>query len=319
MKQSNPWDSISVPKENVNLIRVDSGHPLDLFWGRDMAGKYLLLFSINSDTLTKPKLPKLNGIDLYFQKVPHGDKIHFAIVLNELENWELFLALCKDIVLASSSVLDAELAVKVVVRRLHRWREFLKKGNPNILSEEKIKGLLGELLFIERELDPVFSIENAVEFWQGPNDAPQDFNIRNCAVEVKCQSGTTNPMVRISSLEQLCPQLPKMYLYVVTLGRCPKEDSDSLTLPKVVKSINEKLIDSGGGLFEKFNNLLMQVGYFYTDEYNEFSYVLSDVQVYDVRDGFPRISMQNVDNGIEKVSYSISLLECENFKCNLGL
>lgn len=154
----------------------------------------------------------------------------------------------------------------------------------------------------------------AASFWVGPEGSPQDFSINRSAIEVKCQLGTTQPYVRISSAEQLSPQLPEMYLYVVTLGKARADHQDAVTLPGLVASIRTELESHAPQQAERFSNLLLGMGYFDSEKYFEFSYVIADSQMFEVRDNFPRIPAESLSTGIIKVTYDISVAECLAFK-----
>ena len=115
------------------------------------------------------------------------------MLLKEDGNWEIFLSLCNDLIQATRQTDDTSSAVKAILRRLTRWQEFLKKSRINVLSEEEIKGLIGELIFIKNHLIPAFGNDQAIKYWQGPEGLPQDFNVNDSAIEVKCQNGATSP------------------------------------------------------------------------------------------------------------------------------
>ena len=121
--------------------------------------------------------------------------------------------------------------------------------------------MIGELLFIVKHVSPAFGMGQAIQFWQGAEDMPQDFNIENCAVEVKCRLGTTAPSVHISSVEQFCTQLSKMYLYVVTLGKTDAEAENVLNLPNLISQIRHELETAAPSALERFNNLIYQTDY----------------------------------------------------------
>jgi hypothetical protein len=178
------------------------------------------------------------------------------------------------------------------------------------LSEEQIKGLIGELLFIRNHLVPAFGYADAVNFWVGPEDAPQDFNINDAAVEVKCQAGTTQPYIKISSVDQLSPQLPHMFLYVVTLGKTTQDHQDAINLPTLVKLIRNELELTSPQQAERFVDLLFGLGYVDSGKYREFNYIFTEEIMFEVREGFPRIDAQSIHEGITRLRYNINLSEC---------
>ena len=310
---NNPWSAITPPNNDVSARRIDHTHPLDLFWARDFHGRYLLICEVDSnESLEKHKLPELAGI--YAMFMPLENRQRLILSLNENANWEMFFALCNDLVEATRIREGAADAVSIIHRRLVKWSEFLKKKRADILDEQAIRGLIGELHFIKKYLIPVFGPGAAASFWVGPEGSPQDFSINRSAIEVKCQLGTTQPYVRISSAEQLSPQLPEMYLYVVTLGKARADHQDAVTLPGLVASIRTELESHAPQQAERFSNLLLGMGYFDSEKYFEFSYVIADSQMFEVRDNFPRIPTESLSTGIIKVTYDISVAECLSFK-----
>lgn len=313
---NNPWDKISPPAKDVSARLVDHTHGLDLFWARDHLGHYLFVYEFPpEEAIPKINLPDLAGIQAVY--LPAGNNIsknRLVLMLNEQGNWELFLSLCNDLVQATRQAKTSASAVQTILRRLARWHEFLKKNPNDLLTEEKIKGLIGELLFIKKYLIPVFGAGQAVQFWQGPEGLPQDFNVSNSAIEVKCQSGASSPYVKITSADQLCPQLPEMYLFVITLGKTTPETKDAINLPGLVTHIRDSLQSAASTQIERFNDLLYMVGYTDSEQYLEFSYLLVDQTMFEVKESFPRICAGNIHHGIVKLSYNISLSECEPFQ-----
>ena len=134
------------------------------------------------------------------------------------------------------------------------------------------------------------------------------------AIEVKSQSGATSPYVKISSADQLCTQLPEMYLFVVTLGRAALETKNSINLCQLVSQIRERLKSEGSTHIERFNDLLYTVGYIESDRYLDFNYLTTGQKMYRVSEGFPRICSKSLHPGVLNLSYSISLAACAEFE-----
>jgi hypothetical protein len=313
---NNPWERIDQPFKEASARRVDPVHPLDLFWGHDSLGHYLFIFEFSSEeVLPKIHLPDLVGIkSAFFSDSDQHHVRRFILLLNDKHNWEIFLSLCSDLVEATRYADTPLIAVQTIINRLEHWQEFLKNKRSEILSEEEILGLIGELLFIKKYLIPVFGVDQSIKFWQGPEGLPQDFNVSNCAVEIKTRSGSTTPYIKISSVDQLCPQLPEMYLQVFTLGITILDDPGSINLPELIYQIRDALRTEASGQTERFNDLLHSIGYFDSDRYLDFNYVLVDEKMFQVTDGFPRVCSKDLHRGIKNLTYSISLLECASFE-----
>ena len=230
---NNPWDTIIPPSKDVSALRADADHPLDLYWAKDHLGRYLFVYEYDADKKLEDSVtPDLVGIETIPMILENG-RARLVLVLKDKANWELFYSICNDLLNATRLIKKASSAVDSILRRLYKWQEFLKRNRSDILSEEKIKGLIGELTFLRNHLIPKFGIVDAVKFWCGPEGAPQDFNVNDSAVEVKCQSGSTLPCVKIASPDQLSSQLPKTYLYVVTLGKTTEDNEEALNLPEL--------------------------------------------------------------------------------------
>jgi hypothetical protein len=311
---NNPWDPIDQPTREFNALRVDSSHPLDLFWALNETGSYMFVYEFQSaNLLTTSQLPKVAGLDIESRKIDEESKL-IVLILKDKQNWELFYSLCSDLVQATRESSGHESAVATFIRRLNRWQEFLKRGRPDLLVEERIKGLLGELVFLRDHLMKAFSAEFAVDCWKGPEGFPQDFNVNQIAIEVKCQSGGSIPSVRINSADQLVSQLPQLFLHVVTLARSDAAQISVINLPLVVEDLRTSIGFASSAALERFNDLLLAVGYTDSTEYLDFNYVMVSEDSFQVREAFPRIQAHELMPGVERVSYTIRLSACRPFE-----
>jgi hypothetical protein len=313
---ANPWENMAPALGDVSARRIDESHPLDLYWARDHLGRYLFIYEMPyDDAPATARMPSLVGVDTLYMPAGSGTSTaRLILVLNETGNWELFYALCNDLVRATSASADSRHAVDTIIRRLNRWQEFLRRQRSDILTAEKIRGLIAELIFLKNHLIPAFGAGSAVQFWQGPQGSPQDFNVNVSAIEVKCKLGSTAPHVTITSADQLCPQLPKMYLFVVTLGNSAPDAPDAINLPDLVAEIRSALETENPNTVERFNDLLFLVGYVDSDNYREFSFVVVDQTMFRVAEGFPRVCPADVHPGIVRLSYDIRLADCASFE-----
>lgn len=309
----NPWDQIKKPKVDFNVRLVGESHPLRLYWGRDTQGRYLFIFVSAPETiLDRKSLPNLSGISVAVASSASDCKL--VLILNDTVNWELFYSLCEDLVLATSRTEKDSHGIIIILRRLSRWQAFLRREHPGILSDEAIKGLVGELLFLMDKVAQSFSWEESVSFWKGPEDAPQDFAVHDAAVEVKCQSGGSKPSVRISSAEQLTPQLPKGFLAVYTIASADPGNPEAFTLNRLVSEIRRKLHCESENTRERFEDMLYLSGYTTREEYDDAFFMRIALKCYQIVEGFPRIEMAAIPDGIEHLSYALRLESCAPFE-----
>ena len=312
---NNPWEKIEIPKEEFNARRVDSAHKLNLFWAKDVSGNFLFVVDIESDSFLKNQIPEIAGIKI--TPYQYGKIIKLVFVLNKVSDWELFYSVCDDIIKTTEGI-TAKHAWDVIRRRLIRWREFLKRSRSQILSEEKIKGLIGELIFLKNFSFVKFGISASLKNWTGPLGTPQDFVFPDCAVEVKCQAGTAFSHITISSADQLVSPSPSLYIFVVTLTNAESETPNMVSLPLIIRQIEEIIDKNDPNVLETFKDLLLNVGYQETESYENYYYLLLDTRMYKVGDGFPRILPEQVPAGIDKISYRIDLSPCKEFLVDIS-
>ena len=64
----------------------------------------------------------------------------------------------------------------------------------------------------------------------------------------------------------------------------------------------------------EINECLKNINYSETDDYDNVSYKLLEVNHYDINDTFPRLKKENLPKAIEIASYSLHLNEIEKWK-----
>lgn len=311
-----PWDAITSPATDLNLIRVDDTHPHDFSWGKDAAGKLLLVLKFRTakiDELKKRKL-ELNGIKTDIRRVPTTEETYFQLALQSTENADIFYTLCNDLIEKTRTVSNIHAALTLIYARLNCWRTFLSRANRNLLSAQEVQGLFGELKFLEECIDEKHvSIQAAIEGWQGPLGAPHDFIFGQSAVEMKSISGSQADSVRISSESQLTTHLQTLHMRVVFLA----QDTDcrmGLSLNGLIRQLREKIRDND--LISTFDSRLFEVGYIDIPEYDFPCFSIAQIRTYEIRNGFPRITPESLFSGISDVSYSIRFSSITEYICN---
>lgn len=313
--RNNPWSYLKRPEKDLSVRLVDPDHTLDLFWATDNAGDYLFVWRYNQlkNNSKQGALPNLSGMKLNHIQ-DREDVGRYVLRLVGKEDWEIFMTLCSDLVEAMRRA-EAEIeALQIFLRRMDRWQTFLSKRRPSILNESTIKGLIGELHFLFYRLNAEIGLDAAVNAWGGPFGTPQDFCHGANAFEVKCQSGGSSPSIRITSAEQLTPQVENLFLYVLTMAPCSEDDTKALTLPILIEKIRTKLIQQSSEGLEKFSDALIEIGYIDSSEYDRFSYILITESTYRVTDPFPRITTNMINPVLDRISYSIPLSACSEFE-----
>lgn len=307
MRRPDPWARLSCPPDfgRISAFRVSPELDREVFWTRDHLGQIGVQFSFKATVTMPSSLPKLKGISIWAQDSPAA--IRFTLA--DAKDMEIFHALAEDLlVFTSSGGSDQEILSRLLLR-LERWQRLLAKERRGVLSPREVRGLFGELSFLEQEVLPWMG-PKAVETWNGPDGAPQDFAIGLKVVEVKTRATASPSKVTISSPAQLWPSLPGMHLVVYPIGPSPQPGSGR-SLAELVSDLRTTL----QGEFEaRFEDKLERAGYLDLPDYEEESYLLGPMESFEVRDGFPRIAPGSIPDGVEGVTYSIELDKCQQFR-----
>ncbi|GAM58165.1 hypothetical protein JCM19231_1546 [Vibrio ishigakensis] len=304
-----PWFAL----DNNKKIRATKSSYVNAWWFVDSNGNYCFKAFSNAKPKAKLRKPELTGMDTDIAI----DDESVILRLRNKHNASLFYSLCKDIIGKIES-LDYY-THSTILERIDKWQKFLKKSNDGLLSTEKIKGLIGELYFINSYLCDCkgFTAAEAIEFWTGPLGSNQDFCLSDAAFEIKCKTGTSHPKIKISSETQLDKLLDKLYLYVLVISPARSYDEGIESLPELIEKIKSKLIDSGSiEKIDEFEEKLLSIGYIYNEKYDDHKFILSSGTFYIVNDSFPKISRQEVPRCISDVTYSINLDDISSFIIN---
>jgi len=302
------WREIATQSSRTALFRrVDDTHPLDLYAGIDHQGKRVLLL-VTKDA--PPGLPPPGIVEVACNQ--RGDAEWAIIVqLARPDFDELFGRLCQDLI-DSTRGAPAVQGGDVLLRRLGRWRRLLEVGHRRTLSEAELRGLIGELWFLQTVALPRAGPDAAVKGWLGPLAAPHDFLLDAALVEIKtCVPGSDE--VIIASLQQLDAGGDLLYLGVVLLAPATRTTPDAFTTAELVTGIRQG-IETSQGASTEFELRLAETGYADGEEYTRSWYHVSGLRYYHVRDNFPRLVPTGVPDGIREVTYTVDLRSCARFE-----
>ncbi|MFG6449430.1 PD-(D/E)XK motif protein [Roseateles sp. BYS180W] len=308
--RENPWKDLPPGTPGtLSVLRIPGLLRIDAFWGRKPDGRLALLIGFQNVEHVPVELPTVRGVALL---VVAADS-RLQLVLEPAGDWEMFHALCLDLLSAADEGMDEATGLQLLVARLLRWQKFLSKGIGKLLDEREVRGLIGELLFLRDYLVTTVGTA-AVECWQGPLGLPQDFVFDGRLVEVKTFAAGSDPTVRISSPEQLTSGDVPLFLHLVCLVR----QDDSLTLPDLVDELR-LLLAGNHAHAEVLEDRLATMGYVDLPEYRAMSFAVTSVADYQVRDGFPRLTVEEIPAGVKYVGYSICLADLQPFAVACGV
>jgi hypothetical protein len=202
-------------------------------------------------------------------------------------------------------------AAEAVRTTLARWRRFWGAAPVGGLTGEEIRGLFGELWFLDVWLLP--HGHEQVAHWLGPTGTRHDFQWPKLALEVKATTSVRGHIHRINGLDQLDP--PTGGRLLVFSLRMREEATASNTLVTLVDTITSALAEHAETL-DAFETRLSQVGYspLDGDRYSEIRFRVINERLYEVAEGFPLLSADSFRDGlpagIERVEYEVDLDVC---------
>jgi hypothetical protein len=279
----------------------DADHPLRLFFGYDVTGERIFFLITNEPPKIVPE--QSHSIQVTLSRRQDG---YYTIMLRLLEaaQYQVFAHLCWDLAEFTRSCSDDARGVITFIERFKKWQRLLQRGRDGLLSGAQIKGLVGELLFMEQYLFNIYGTEKSIKGWLGPTGADQDFVFEDYWYEVKAvDPGVLT--VKISSLEQLDNDANGQ-LGIVLLEKTSDNHPSVVSLNSMIERIRDRLsIDMASlSLFEK---RLEEIGYIDSKEYSEDLFVLHKIRRFMVADGFPRIRRSMVAPAVARVTYELSI------------
>jgi hypothetical protein len=281
--------------------RIDANHPLDLYADFEQPDRPgLVLFCDERPT----DGPSLKTIGIERRQRPDG-RWSMRVFLDEPRLLAVFAELCRDIIEFTRGNAAKGQPSGLVLSRIERWRNLLQAEAIG-LSRTQLRGLIGELLILERELLPTLGPDQAVSAWTGPLGTSQDFRLPSgISLEVKAVDRHAD-QVQINGLDQLDSAGDPLRLLVVRLQDTGIDAEGALTATRLVARIRHHL-QHAPAASQTFEMLLRFAGW--DDNANTDTVVVRLVRIdrHDVDDGFPRLTAATVPTAIVEATYKIAL------------
>lgn len=205
--------------------------------------------------------------------------------------------------------------LRAIIQSIEDFRELLKLGPPEEISDNQIFGLIGELEVL-RKLSAYSN--GAVGIWTGPYGQRHDFRQGIHALEVKSSSRSSASKVTIHGIDQLAPP-DGGTLHLVHI-RVERAEQGKISVGSLFESIiclgaNDKLL----------RECLAEIGCSdpYAEAWNRLHFELEGIRVYLVSDGFPRIVDSSflagsLQTGVSALEYEIDLDNATQFELSMA-
>lgn len=299
------FETASSKMGSQKLIETDSA--LKVYYGISNEGNPRLSF------LSTVAPPKMDSTKLL--KVVQGKETDCVYWTNfdllEATAKHVFYAFCGDLVNMVDGISDERKALVYLKNRFHIWKALFKRGNASV-SPELIKGLFGELYFLDTVLVERYGINDAVKSWSGTDGTAKDFSKDSDWFEVKAVLASS-VSVKISSVSQLSAEIPGHLVIIKLESMSPMFANGKSSIGEVFHSILQKIDmdDTKEVFFEK----IQTYGINLTDSCCSEKFNVVSSQSYLVGEGFPRILETDITHReICKVRYELIINSLERFK-----
>ena len=287
--------------------RIDESHTFDWFVGYNEIGNKCLVLISKGEVVT---FDSTKFIKVTITKRIEDEKSMLIFELTDNMYTEIYIKLCEDLIETTRNRKNDNI-FNFILNRWNMWKSTFKNSTLKSLSENEIKGLIGELLFLKEYMFNNYSFLESVKSWQGPENSHKDFEIDDTWYEIK----TTNDSsltVKINSAQQLESNMLGR-LVIIKLTKSNELVDNAISLNKLIKEIDSKLEDVESNT--KFWKKLDMFGYIYDEDYNNYSYKLYSLNQYDTsHEQFPKIVSGDLKKGVSNVTYDIIIEQIEDFK-----
>jgi len=224
-----------------------------------------------------------------------------AVMLADTDAEGIFANFAADLATAISSPCPLEEKMIGLMDRIGLWRRFFQNHNQG-LSEEEVRGLIGELEILGRLL-LLHGADLAMDSWRGPQGELHDFHLPDFRVEVKSWINESLPRIFISNPSQIV--IDGTWPIWVAAVQLSKDHALGSNLPDRVKALADNMNSSQRVVFDAH---LSDAGYLSClSEMYTHRYSVRETVFYLIEEGFPFIDPTKVPSGITCLKYALEL------------
>lgn len=292
--------------DNQRKINVDA--KINVYYGFNKNGgkRISFLSSCRPYTIESTKL-----IDVL--QLSESENVYwtcFDLVDNNAES--VYYSLIEDLIKSIIPCVDELSCLKEIKNRFLIWKKMLGRAVVNGMTEEKVRGIFGELYFLYNYLKPKYTLDSSVKAWGGPDGDSKDFTIDNQWYEVKAVGTSTNE-VKITSLIQLDSDVAGDLAIVRIEAMSDAYEDGMSSLEDLVSLILREIDDQAAK--DLFVGKLDKLKYTPLDNAVRMKFKAHSINLYLVDNDFPRITAKDIKYAeIDKVAYSIYIKAIEKFK-----
>ena len=303
--KDNPWESISkntYPSGRLLYQRDDR------YWvSVNKLGQWV--FYIHTKCMEDFDINiNVPSINLELEDYKHGEKRLVCTLLDLSKDLaSKFVVVAKYIAVETEKYHGIELFSNVL-KTILGWSDFLRpKGG--ILTRAELIGFWGEC-YVVNQMMPTHTIENIMRFWVGPEGAKKDITLNSMALEIKTTATSGAREISISSLDQLDQTTNS--LYILHLQLTPSQENVGCTLQELCIDLRKKSSVDFSTLALFMRKTSEMIDRASLEQLSE-PFLLANYSLYDVCEGFPKITREIVHEGVIDARYRISISSIQPF------
>jgi len=283
-------------------LRISAECICELYLGVSREGKRCLILALpESKRLSFKGIQKENlSIEYY------SEKNLIVLQLTDNDFNDLFDDLIISLYHGIKSLSQVDEYSNHFIQAFYRWSEFFEEKKTNLLSEEAIKGLIGELMVLKFLITQpgISEINFLLKSWKGPYDKGNDFELENRNLEVKTKS-PSGIDVKIASEFQLEVSPGKgLELYVVSLQ---SDFTNGIHIRDLILEIKKLVQESYGDItifwkaLSQKNITAKSVGQYDIYRFKPVNWVSYNC----ASEYFPKLSRSNIPEEISGLKYTL--------------
>jgi hypothetical protein len=314
LMSEDPWSRIQAEPDSWVGRRIEMQHSLAPFWALHPNGAPGIVIRELDTSAVPVELPRPRGIAVAVDRIDDSNST-LTMFLQTPPDRDVFQKLCLDIVSHAAEASNRHDASVRIFSRLRRWQSLLGLARGNEMTDQEVRGLLGELWFLTRILRPRLGLGGALAAWVAPQRHPQDFALPKGVFEIKSRLTGSRAEVSISSLEQLEQLHLPLCLVVVELA--PSDQVDALSLNELCVQLLRDAELGGDAMLEAAHRALADRGYVASPKYDALTYRAAGSTTFTVANSFPRLLRNQTDPRITQVTYTLALTDLVEFHRDL--
>ena len=298
------WNNIPAPKSGSYAYNRINGLCLpELHIGVSEKGNRCLILVLPPNSKIEFVGEKKENLETYFRK----KEKHIVLELTDKFYNSFFVDLVVSLYYRIKDISDENDSARSFISLIQYWSDFLKAKKGGLLSSEAVKGMYGELIYLEYLLNNLdLPLNDILNSWKGPYDDSHDFHFDEKNVEIKTKTISSNE-VHISSEYQLeAVKGKKMELAVISVEDV-SVNGDNLS--NVLDRIRKAVLNENGDISIVSEALKKKNIQFSTmNIYDSYMYRLKTFEIFNCDDiDFPKLTSDSIGNNMRKLNYRIIL------------